>query len=135
MYSAKVERYNFNFLWKNVSSINDSATPIYYFARLFGFAPWKIPRHNNNNKVSLNLMDIIILLTFFSIFVYLIYWNINIFSIITNHTKSLILDIGGQVVLVIGVIISVTAFSLNFLFRNRIWSVLQKIYEFDNEVL
>lgn len=122
--------------WQNINSFYDSVKPVYYLSKIFGYAAYQLPTCENNCEENIKVLpiDFGIFMISCVIYIFFLYWNIS-HGFNVRRSTSLILDIGGQFVLVSGLIIGLISIIFEFMHRTKILKIFRKIYEFDQCLL
>lgn len=112
------------------------AYPVYIASRIFGFLPCSVQynRKNDATKVVTTYFDIIWFIVSLAM-----YTSAIVFNLIYNYhallTESIIIIIGGRLLLLTGNLNAIFAIVMDFYHRDEIWKVIQHFHEFDKEVM
>lgn len=127
---------------RHISSIFEVTIPIYYLSKLFGYAAFHLPKPDSNgiyryekcknNRVYVTLVDLTIWTVCLAIYIALLYWNImQNFHAGISSASSIILDTGGRLILMLGLIMAILSTLLNFFYRCNVVKILYEFHEFD----
>lgn len=109
--------------------------PVYLSSRIFGFLPCTIlyNRKTGATKVVVTLIDAI-----WFIISLALYTSAIIFNVIYNYhavlTDSVILIIGGRLLLLTGNLNAIFSIIMDMHHRHEIWKIIKHCHEFDREV-
>ena len=124
--------------WFNIGSIHDTIRPFYYFAKIFGYAPFTIVRHADEHKVEkvkiiVKITDILHLIFMQIIYSSVIYCNVYNEIIHTMKMPKLFIT-GSWVILKVEGSLCVIISLFSFFIRGKIEKFLNKLAEVDNQV-
>lgn len=121
--------------WRKANSVFSVAFPIYVISRIFGFLPFSLAydRKLRTTIVRVTVFDIIwlCLSLLLHIFFFIFNWIADQQSQVTD---SRILIISGRLTLWGGFFMAIFAMLMDLLNRNRIWEIIVKFNEFDEEI-
>lgn len=139
---TKESTHKENIFSRNISSIFEVTIPIYYLSKLFGYAAFHLPKADANgcyryekclkNRVYVTSVDLFIWTVCLVCYIALLYWNIvRNFHAGISSSSSLILDIGGKIILMLGLMMAILSTILNFIHRCKVIKILYELHEFD----
>lgn len=118
------------FKWPDENNIYRYVFPSYYFGRMTGYIFFTVIGDWKNGKIKSTIFDYLKFLLILLIHLFIIYANIK-FDIKTIQSNSVIIEFGHRFILFAGIINVTITKIISVFIRNKIWSIVVGIYEFD----
>lgn len=115
----------------NQNNIYRTAKPLYYLCKFSGFACFSIKGNIEDGQIHCKFYDVLLLLLFSGFYINNIVMSLEIDS---YYGSSVILDIGNYGRLLISLIAGLIFVVTCFLQRHSIWSILQSLDQFDEDI-
>lgn len=118
------------FKWPDENNIYRYVFPSYYYGRMTGYILFTVVGDWKNGKIKTTFFDYFKFLLILSIHLFIIYANF-VFDIKTIHSNSVLIEFGHRFTLYVGIInVTITKIISAFI-KNKIWSIVGRIYDFD----
>lgn len=115
----------------NNFSIYSCISPIFYFSKIFGFAPFKLPSKDKKSKTT--ILDYLIVLLCLSVYTFILICFVT-HNYLVSQSDSMIFNVGGIIVILMSIVIAFVSIIIGMIMRNKIHEILQIIDDCDQEV-
>lgn len=105
----------------------------YWLQRTFGLAAFSIKGNITDGRITTGPLEVLHFLIIVSLQLYVLYLNI-IFDLSLSRTNSFLIDKGAHAIEIFNGFNVAMGTCLYAIYRKRIWKVLRKCHEFDEEV-
>lgn len=124
--------------WKRAQSVFAVAYPIYIISRIIGFMPFSIEcddsRSHRLSTTKITIFDIVWMVLAIGVQVFFIVIT-SIHDFQSQITDSRIAIFSGRMTLWVGYLMAIIAIFLDFVNRRRIWEILVRMDEFDEQLI